>query len=185
MFGPTAAQYGLQPDTTYYVRPDVTDNGDGTYTFSLASLWRQPLSPDDVPIQGAFTGEGGSGPVDQVQLADPGGPVDLTWGPVQPVSQLGSQQMTSGSLARNDDGSVTIWLAPTLPPHAPATNWLPTPSKAYYQRVYGKSGMPTAIRPMIRIYYPRVKPPSILPPSGGKLGATYVFPAFKKVDAGG
>ena len=181
MFGPTAAQYGLQPDVPYYVRPDVTENGDGRFSFSLATLWKQALSPDDVPIQGAYTGAPDTGPVDKVALADPGGPVNLLWGPVQPVTQLGSQQMTTGSLARNGDGSVTIWLSPTLPPHVPATNWLPTPSKAYYEKVYGKPGMPTDIRPMIRIYYPRVTPPSILPPPGGKLGATYVFPKLEKV----
>lgn len=57
-------------------------------------------------------------------------------GPVQPVSQLGSEQLTSGKLAGNPDGSVTIWFAPTSPPGAPATNWIPTPSKSYYDNLY-------------------------------------------------
>jgi len=42
-----------------------------------------------------------------------GGAVNLQWGPIQPVSQLGSQQLASGKLARNNDGSVTIWIAPS------------------------------------------------------------------------
>lgn len=38
--------------------------------------------------------------------------------------------------------------------------------------------------PLFRIYYPRPgnEPPSILPPPGGTLGATYVFPKLEKVD---
>jgi hypothetical protein len=181
LFGSTAAQYGLQPGVPYYLRNDATQNQDGTWSFQVTTLWKQDLSPDNVPEQGADPSQPGSGPGDPVQLQQPAGPIDLQWGPIQPVTQLGSQQLTSGSLARNDDGSVTIWLAPTLPPHAPATNWIPTPSKSYYQSVYGMAGMPTNIRPLIRIYYPRVTPPSILPPSGGNLQATYVFPSLKQV----
>ncbi len=65
---------------------------------------------DNVPIQ--FSGAPGH----IVQLSNPGGPVNLQWGPIQPVSQLGSQQLTSGKLAKNPDGSVTIWIAPTAAP---------------------------------------------------------------------
>ena len=36
--------------------------------------------------------------------SNPGGPVNLQWGPIQPVSQLGSQQLTSGKLARTPTG---------------------------------------------------------------------------------
>lgn len=72
-----------------------------------------------------------SGPI--VQLTNPGGKVDLEWGSIQPVSQLGSQQLMSGKLAKNADGLVTLWIGPKLPACAPATNWIPTPSTAYYQ----------------------------------------------------
>ena len=132
LFGPTAAQYGLTPSTPYYLVKDATkNNADGTYSFQVSSEWKQDLDPSTnsngaVPIQGA---SGNPGPT--VQLQDPGGAVNLEWGPIQPVSQLGSQQLTSGRLAKNADGSVTIWIAPTLPAGAPATNWIPTPSTAY------------------------------------------------------
>ena len=71
-----------------------------------------------------------------VRLSNPGGAVNLEWGLIQPVSQLGSQQLTSGKLVKNANGSVTIWIAPRLPTGAPATNWLPSPSKKYYSTIY-------------------------------------------------
>ncbi|UGS38386.1 DUF1254 domain-containing protein [Capillimicrobium parvum] len=191
LFGPTAAQYGLTPNTPYYIVEDATSNADGTYSFQVSTLWRQDVSSGDVPIQGTDPGQyGGPGPI--VPLQDPGGTVNLQWGPIQPVSQLGSQQLTSGRLARNPDGSVTIWIAPTLPAGAPATNWIPTPSAAYYESIYQddqdpdiKQPMPTSIRPLIRMYYPTPgnTPPSILPPPNGPLQATYVFPKLEQVNA--
>ena len=72
---------------------------------------------------------------------------------------------------------------------APATNWLPTPSAAYYQSIYkgdpdAKQPMPTNnIRVLIRTYYPAPgsnTQASILPPPNGSMGATYVFPAIKQ-----
>ena len=137
-----------------------------------------------MPIQDTGT----AGPV--VNLSNPGGAVNLQWGPVQPVSQLGSQQLTSGKLAENANGSVTIWIAPTLPAGAPATNWIPTPSTAYYASIYPGQPVPTQIRPMIRIYYPTpgsdtqasiLPPPSPLPPPNQSLNASYVFPALQNV----
>jgi hypothetical protein len=86
---------------------------------------------------------------------------------------------------------VTIWIAPALPAGAPPTNWIPTPSAAYYESIYKddpnpniKQPMPTNIRPLIRIYYPTPgnTPPSILPPPNGKLQATYVFPKLEQVN---
>ena len=84
---------------------------------------------------------------------------------------------------------MTLWLAPTLPAGAPETNWIPTPSAAYYESIYGnepdvKQPMPTEIRPLMRIYYPSPgnTPPSILPPPGGNLQATYVFPKLEQVN---
>jgi Protein of unknown function (DUF1214) len=185
MFGSTAAQYGLSPDVAYYVASTPQKHidaktGSATYTFQISTKWIQPLSPGNVPIQGS----GGSpGPI--VALSNPGGPVDLEWGPIQPVSQLGSQQLTSGKLVRNGDGSVTIWIGPKLPPDAPETNWLPTPSTPYYSNIYPGVSVPTLIRPMIRMYYPTPgsnTEASILPPPNGSMGATYVFPAIQEAN---
>jgi hypothetical protein len=197
LFGSTAAQYGLTPGVPYYVAATPTRKIDPTtksrtYSFKVSTQWRQAVSPSvtingvpsgDVPIQGS---NGGPGSI--VPLQNPGGAVNLQWGPIQPVSQLGSQQLTSGKLARNTDGSVTIWIAPTLPDGAPATNWLPTPSAAYYQSIYqgdqaATQPMPTNIRPLIRTYYPAPgsnTQASILPPPNRSMGATYVFPAIQK-----
>jgi hypothetical protein len=189
LFGPTAAQYGLTAGVPYYVATTPRRKVDPqtkstTYSFKVATEWTQQLSTDFVPIQGTGT----LGP--PVDLTNPGGAVNLRWGPIQPVSQLGSQQLTSGKLARNADGSVTIWIAPTLPAGAPATNWIPTPSTAYYAPIYPDFTVPTTIRPMIRVYYPTpgsdiqasiLPPPSPLPPPNQSLDATYVFPALQNV----
>ena len=194
LFGSTAARYGLTPGLAYYVataptrKIDPTTRGT-TYSFKVSTQWRQEISPGDVPIQGPDTGPNG-GPGSIVQLQNPGGPVNLQWGPIQPVSQLGSQQLTSGKLARNTNGSVTIWIAPTRPPGAPASNWIPTPSTTYYQNIYkndpdAKQPMPTNnIRALIRIYYPTPgsnTQASILPPPNGSMGATYEFPALQQL----
>ena len=191
LFGSTAAQYGLTPGVPYYVATTPTRKIDPktkatTYSFKVSTQWLQTLSAGNVPIQ--FSGT--PGPF--VTLTNPGGPVNLQWGPIQPVSQLGSQQLTSGKLVKNPDGSVTIWLAPTLPPEAPATNWIPTPSTAYYESLYPTcvpppgqaSPCPTVIQAVMRIYYPAPASntqASILPPPNGSMGATYVFPALQKV----
>ncbi|MFL5863526.1 MAG: DUF1254 domain-containing protein [Solirubrobacteraceae bacterium] len=185
LFGSTASQYGLTPGVPYYVATTPTHQTDRathstTYSFKLANIWKQPLSPANVPMQGA-TGTPGQ----FVQLHNPGGAVTLQWGPVQPVSQLGSQQLTSGEMAKNADGSVTIWIGPTLPAGAPATNWLPTPSNEYYAGIYPGVAVPTQVRPLIRIYYPAPgssTQASILPPPNHPTGATYVFPILQKVN---
>lgn len=188
LFGSTAGSYGLQPNTPYYVASVPTETtADGivtSYTFQVSATWQQEWEATEahpVPIQGT-----GGEPGDVVPIDDPGDAVDLAWGPVQPVSQLGSQQITSGRLATNPDGSVTIWIAPTLPDGAPMTNWLPTPSTAYNESVYGANGtsMATSIRPMMRMYYPSPgsdTQPSILPPPSGASTATYVLPPLAKV----
>jgi hypothetical protein len=184
LFSSAATQYGLKPGVAYYVATNPAKNTNPktrttTYSFQVSATWQQQLSADNVPIQGA-KGKPGS----LVHLTNPGGPVNLQWGPVQPVSQLGSQQLTSGKLAKNPNGSVTIWIAPKLPAGAPATNWIPTPSTAYYAKIYPGVTVPTKIRPMIRIYYPTPgsnTQASILPPPNGSMGATYVFPALQKM----
>jgi hypothetical protein len=184
LFGSTAAPYGLTPGVPYYVATTPTQQIDATtrsttYSFKVSTTWLQDLSSANVPIQGDT---GTPGPV--VDLTDPGGTVNLQWGPIQPVSQLGSQQLTSGRLAKNADGSVTIWIAPTLPAEAPATNWVPTPSAAYNATLYPGVSVPTQVRPMIRMYYPTPgsdTQASILPSPNGPMTATYVFPTIEKV----
>jgi hypothetical protein len=187
LFGSTEARYGLTPGVPYYVATTPTRKVDpqtksATYSFKVSTTWLQDLSMGNVPIQYS----GMAGPV--VTLTKPGDPVNPRRGPIQPVSQLGSQQLTSGKLVKNPDGSVTIWLAPTLPAGAPATNWISTPSTAYYESLYpatclpqpGKpSPCPTVIQAVMRIYYPAPASntqASILPPPNGSMGATYVFP---------
>jgi hypothetical protein len=183
MFGSTAANYGLMPGVPYYFattprRQIDPTTKNTTYSFKLSTKWFQQLSKANVPIQGSTDT---SKPIPIVQLTNPGGAVNLQWGPIQPVSQLGSQQLTSNKLVKNPDGSVTIWIAPTLPPGAPATNWLPTPSSAYYANLYPGVNVPTQLRLLMRIYYPTPgsdTQASILPPPNGSAGATYVFPAL-------
>jgi hypothetical protein len=184
LFGSTATRYGLKPGVPYYVAttPSVTRDPKTrtkTYSFKVTTKWHQQLSSGNVPIQG---NGGHRGRI--VRLRNPGGKVNLMWGPIQPVSQLGSQQLTSGKLAKNANGSVTIWIGPKLPAGAPATNWIPTPSSAYYQSIYHRSGMPTTVRPIIRIYYPTPgsnTQASILPPPNGSMASTWLFPAIKPV----
>ena len=115
----------------------------------------------------------------------------LEYGIVQPVSQLGSLQIESYAkglpgLVPNPDGSFTMWMAPSLPDGVPATNWIPTPSREYYEGIYGDSAaaMSWAIQPILRMYYPQAgdEPPSILPCPAGTRGcadgkaATYKIP---------
>lgn len=191
-FGTGAAAYGLQPNTTYYVAttPSVTGKGKKTtYTFKVSTTWKQTLSPI-VQINGQSVGgvpeqgpDGTPGPI--VDLAAGSG--TLNWGPVQPVSQLGSQQIASSQLAANSDGSYTIWFGPTLPTGAPATNWIPTPSLASLQAIYGAGAALTTpqIRPMLRIYWPTPgsnTAASILPPPNGLTKATWVIPKIQQVN---
>jgi hypothetical protein len=191
LFGSTAARYGLTPGVPYYVATPPTRKVDPktkatTYSFKISTKWLQQLSASNTPIQYS----GVAGPF--VTLTNLGGPVNLQWGPIQPVSQLGSQQLTSDKLAKNPDGSVTIWLAPTLPAETPATNWIPTPSTAYNESLYpacepqpgGASPCPTVISAVMRMYYPAPgsnTQASILPPPNGSMRATYVFPALQQV----
>jgi hypothetical protein len=187
-FGTGAQDYGLQSNTTYYIASTPTVKGKGkrtTYTFTVSKTWLQEVSP--------VTSSGGGVP-EQGPSGAPGTIADLTaasgalnWGPVQPVSQLGSQQITSGQLAANADGSYTLWFGPALPAGAPATNWIPTPSLASLQQIYGPNVQVTApqIRPMLRIYYPTPgsnTAASILPPPNGSMGATWVVPQLQKVN---
>ena len=104
-----------------------------------------------MPIQGRT-----ATPVSIVDLTNPGSSEDLQWGPIQPVSQLGSQQLTSGKLAKNADGSVTIWIAPKLPARGTHDQLDPDTVGAVQRGpLRGASpAVPTQIRPMIRMLLP-------------------------------
>jgi hypothetical protein len=187
MFGSNAATYGLIANTAYFIASTPIQSGD-TFTFQISSQWKQDLTSSGIPIQ--YSGSAGT-PVDFTTAIVGGSP--LTYGVVQQVSQLGSMQVADGSLKQNDGtnpafpkGSYTIWLSPTLPAGVPATNWIPTPSTAYLQSIYGSTTtVTTTIEPILRMYYPQPGnlPPSALPlprgygsPKNPKLPSTYVIP---------
>lgn len=54
-------------------------------------------------------------------------------------------------LKYNADGSLDLYFSHTQPPHVPQSNWLPAPDAAFIL--------------MMRLYWPKTTPPSILPPS--------------------
>lgn len=189
MFGSNAASYGMVANTAYYIASSPVQSGDN-YTFQISSQWEQTLTSSGVPIQ--YSGTAGP-PVDFMTTLIGASP--LTYGIVQQVSQLGSMQVEDGSLKANDGsnplfpaGSYTIWLSPTLPAGVPATNWIPTPSTAYLQSIYGAgTSVNTTIEPILRMYDPRPGnlPPSALPlprgygsPKNPRLPSTYVIPPF-------
>jgi hypothetical protein len=161
LFGGDTSAYGLTPNTVYYVASEPIPNADHTtYTFQISAQWLQQLSAGNVPIQGPG---GNPGPI--VDLLSPAGASALTYGIVKPVTQLGSSQLAANQLARNADGSLTMWFGPTLPAGAPPSNWIPTPSTAYYSTLYPNTKVSTAFQLTLRMYYPTPgnEPPSILP----------------------
>ncbi len=110
----------------------------------------------------------------------------LKYGMVKPVTQLGSSQLTAGQFTKNADGSLTLWFGPKLPDDAPASNWIPTPSTAYYSTIYPKTQVSTAFQLTLRMYYPTPgnEPPSILPCTQGcgtVLPESYIPPALELV----
>src|SRR5499427_5209662 len=160
LFGGDATAYGLTPNAVYYVASAPIVNADQTtYTFQISAQWVQDLSAGNVPIQDS----GHPGPV--VDLLSPGTAGGLMYGMVKPVTQLGSSQLAANQLVRNADGSLTLWFGPTLPAGAPASNWIPTPSTAYYSTLYPNTPVSTAFQLTLRMYYPTPgnEPPSILP----------------------
>ncbi len=178
VFGTGADAIGLQSGTVYYLTDAPVTLPDGTQTISVSTSWSQDISDGGVPIQNS----GSAGPV--ADIADPGSASLPQWGMVQPVSQLGSQQIASGDLEFNDDGSLTLWIGPELPADAPASNWIPTPSTALYEQWYPGQQLSTDIRVMLRMYYPTPggTPPSILPPTDGSdARSTYVPPVLAPV----
>ena len=181
LFGEGAAAYGLTPNTVYYVASTPTPNSDNTYTFQISAQWLQTLSTGNVPIQGPG---GHPGPI--VDLLSPAGAGALNYGMVKPVTQLGSSQLAANQLARNADGSLTMWFGPTLPAGAPASNWIPTPSTAYYSAIYPNTPVKTGFQLTLRTYYPTPgnEPPSILPCTQActtVLPESYIPPAVELV----
>jgi hypothetical protein len=183
LFGEDATAYGLTPNTVYYVASDPMPNADQTaYTFQVSAQWLQPLSPGNVPIQGP-----GGHPGPTIDLLSPAEASGLNYGMVKPVTQLGSQQLAANQLTKNADGSLTLWFGPTLPAGAPASNWIPTPSTAYYSELYPGTPVSTAFQLTLRMYYPTPgdEPPSILPcprqACGTVLHESYIPPALELV----
>lgn len=166
-------------NAVYYVAADpVVGTGAGgvtTYTFPLSTEWEQDISTDKVPVQ--YSGEAGA----TVDLTCSSG-TNLDWGMLKPVSQLGSSELADGKLVKNPDGSLTIYIGPT-PPADPSNlpNWIPTPSTAYYDGIYGAgSNISTTLQVILRSYYPTPgnEPPSILPYAAGNLPYSYIPPAI-------
>src|SRR3954470_9787637 len=98
----------------------------------------QTSSAGNVPIQGP-----GGDPNSIVELLSPAGAGALSYAMVKPVTQLGSSELAANQLARNADGSLTMWFGPTLPVDAPASNWIPTPSTGYYVTLYPNTQVST------------------------------------------
>jgi hypothetical protein len=69
------------------------------------------------------------------------------------------------SMKKGPDGSLTIYIQRESPGKAEASNWLPAPDGAIYL--------------VMRLYWPRTEPPSILPPGEG----TWQPPAIRRADA--
>lgn len=182
LFGGDAAAYGLMPNTVYYVAAPPTASTDGsTYTFQISTQWLQTLSDGNVPIQAP---DGTPGPI--VPLLTPAGSASLNYGMVKPVTQLGSSQLAANQLVKNADGSLTMWFGPTLPAGAPASNWIPTPSTAYYSTIYPNTPVSTQFQLTLRMYYPTPgdEPPSILRCTQGcdsVLPESYIPPALEMV----
>ena len=201
LFGDNAADFGLQADRAYFIAespreiPAGTYAGidDTTYRFPVAPIWKQEISEAGTPIQqpSLASTDPQEGVIPVVFTAPQSRVTPLEYGIVQPVSQLGSLQIESYAkglpgLVPNPDGSFTIWMAPSLPDDVPATNWIPTPSRDYFEGIYGDSAaaMSWAIQPILRMYYPQAgdEPPSILPCPAGTRGcadgkaATYKIP---------
>jgi len=67
------------------------------------------------------------------------------------------------NMKKNADGSLTIYIQKDSPGKAKESNWLPAPNDLIYL--------------VMRLYWPKTEPPSILPPGEG----TWKPPAVKKV----
>ncbi len=193
VIGANAGSCGLRSGLPYFIASTPTVNPQtGALTFKLSTQWQDDLE-GGTPIPNS----GKPGLIANITPANRGLP---NYAALQPVSQLGSMQIEADQLQSNPDGSYTLWMGPPqivdglwAPPIIPnayrpinASNWIPTPSTAYLESIYGKDHtFNTTIRPMIRIYDPQpaIQPPSILPCLAGSSPLcqtdqpnTYVFP---------
>lgn len=180
--GSGAASCGLQTlssNAVYYVATNPVEGVDKktgltTYTFKISTKWLQDISEANVPIQ--YSGQ--AGPTVDLTCNSA---ANLTYGVIRPVSQLGSAELADGSLKKSPDGSVTIVLAPTLPAGVSPKNWIPTPSTAYYNSLYGSdSNISTSLQVIMRSYYPMPgdQPPSLLQDPATGMAETYIPPAI-------
>ena len=163
LFGGDATAYGLTPDTVYYVASVPTANADNTtYTFKISAQWLQELS-DDLTLSRSRAPA--AIPALSSTCYRPSAPARSTTEWSSRSLSSGSSQLAANQLARNADGSLTMWFGPTLPAGAPASNWIPTPSTAYYSTLYPGIQVSTAFQLTLRMYYPTPgnEPPSILP----------------------
>lgn len=178
LFGADAGAYGLEPDTVYYVASTPqTDNPTNptSYSFQISKQWMQTVSSNGVPVQNT----GNPGAIVPL-LQAPAGAAALTYGLVNSVSQLGSEQLADGQLQKNADGSLTLWFAPSRPAGVAPSNWIPTPSTSFFESIYPSgSTMDTNLQIDLRMYYPAPgnEPPSILPYSTS-VNYTYIPPAL-------
>jgi len=69
------------------------------------------------------------------------------------------------SMKKGADGSLTLYIQRQSPGKAEASNWLPAPDGPIYL--------------VMRLYWPKTEPPSILPPGEG----TWMPPAIRRADA--
>ncbi len=147
-----------------------------THQLSAATRSRSKFRPrgsNDFPLPRGIPAHLFSTPVRLDPLAIlTDGVSPLTYGIVQPVSQLGSSEINGGLLRQNADGSgnpdgtYTIWLAPVLPTGAFIENWIPTPSQKALAALYPDAKvLNSKIWPVFRIYAGQAgsAPPSILP----------------------
>lgn len=181
--GSNAATCGLDaPSGVYYVASTPVEGTQGqlkTYTFKVSQTWQQELSTANVPVQYS----GVPGPLEDLVACDTSS--NLGYGVVRAVSQLGSNELEDGKLKLNNDGSLTLFIGST-PPSNPdfLPNWLPAPSTAYYDSVYGTgSNVSTELQVILRTYYPTPgnEPPSILPYTAGNMPETYLPPPILPV----
>ncbi|QDV32319.1 DUF1214 domain-containing protein [Tautonia plasticadhaerens] len=181
LFGEGATALGLEPGEVYYVAgaPVATVDpatGETTYAIQVSNQWIPDLSPANVPIQNS----GGPGAI--VDLQEEASPGPVAYGVVKPVSQLGSEQRSAGQLALNADGSLTLWFGPSLPPGVAASNWIPTPSAAFFGSLYPGRTVSTALQIIMWMYDPTPgdQPPSILPDDRGttRLPESYIPPSL-------
>jgi hypothetical protein len=76
-----------------------------------------------------------------------------------------------------------LWFGPSLPAGVAASNWIPTPSTAYFNTLYPGQTVSTTLQIILRMYDPTPgnTPPSILPYQEGstELPESYIPPVLQ------